>query len=111
MAEQIKTEENKKFTIPEVIPMLSLHNALVFPKMMIPLEIVGGDAALLVDEAMTKDRLVGLINPKYSRLLQHGVKQGGFAVIDMGNNGNIPYMIFFHHSKFLQVICFNWFSR
>src|SRR4030065_475691 len=64
MAEQIKTEENKKFTIPEVIPILSLHNALVFPKMMIPLEIVGGDSALLVDEAMTKDRIVGLIMPK-----------------------------------------------
>jgi ATP-dependent Lon protease len=64
MAEQIKTEENKKFTIPEVLPVLSLHNALVFPKMMIPLEIVGNDSSLLVDEAMTKDRLVGLIMAK-----------------------------------------------
>jgi len=64
MTEQKLPDENKKFSIPEVLPVLSLHNALVFPKMMIPLEIVGNDSSLLVDEAMTKDRLVGLIMAK-----------------------------------------------
>ncbi len=64
MAEQIKPEENKKFTIPEVIPILSLPNILVFPKMMVPLEVSGGKSTQLVDEAMTKDRLIGLIMPK-----------------------------------------------
>jgi len=64
MAEQIKMEENKNIKIPEIIPILSLHNILVFPKMMLPLEVLGGHLALLVDEAMTKDRLLGLIMPK-----------------------------------------------
>ena len=64
MTETKPMEDNKKFTIPEVIPILSLHNILVFPKMMLPLEVAGGNSALLVDEAMTKDRLVGLIMPK-----------------------------------------------
>ena len=64
MAEQIKMEENKNIKIPEIIPILSLHNILVFPKMMLPLEVSGGHLALLVDEAMTKDRLLGLIMPK-----------------------------------------------
>jgi len=64
MAEQIKPEEGKKFNIPEVIPILPLYNVLVFPKMMIPLEVSGGSHAQLIDEAMTKDRLIGLIMPK-----------------------------------------------
>ncbi|HPD58181.1 MAG TPA: endopeptidase La, partial [Smithellaceae bacterium] len=64
MTETKPMEDNKKFTIPEIIPILSLHNILVFPKMMVPLEVSGGHSALLVDEAMTKDRLIGLIMPK-----------------------------------------------
>ncbi len=64
MAEQIKPEEGKKFNIPEVIPIISLYNILVFPKMMVPLEVSGGHSAQLVDEAMTKDRIIGLIMPK-----------------------------------------------
>jgi ATP-dependent Lon protease len=64
MTEQKIFEENKNFSIPEVIPILPLHNVLVFPKMMIPLEVLGGNSISLVDEAMTKDRLVGLIMAK-----------------------------------------------
>ena len=37
-----------------MIPILPLHNVLVFPKTMIPLEVAGSDSALLVDEAMTE---------------------------------------------------------
>jgi ATP-dependent Lon protease len=64
MTEKKPMEDNKKFKIPEIIPILSLQNILVFPKMMVPLEVLGGHSAQLVDEAMTKDRLIGLIMPK-----------------------------------------------
>jgi ATP-dependent Lon protease len=64
MTEQKFFEENKNFTIPEVIPLLPLHNVLVFPKMMIPLEVAGSNSIQLVDEAMTKDRLIGLVMAK-----------------------------------------------
>ncbi|HQL00434.1 MAG TPA: endopeptidase La [Smithellaceae bacterium] len=57
------SENKNTFNIPEVIPILPLNNVLVFPKTMIPLE-VSGAASALVDEAMTKDRLVGLIMAK-----------------------------------------------
>jgi len=62
------TQENgpgnkNTFNIPEVIPILPLQNVMVFPKTMIPLEVTGS-ASALVDEAMTKDRLVGLIMTK-----------------------------------------------
>ncbi len=60
--ENVSTNKNT-FNIPEVIPILPLNNVLVFPKTMIPLE-VSGAASTLVDEAMTKDRLVGLIMSK-----------------------------------------------
>jgi ATP-dependent Lon protease len=63
MTEQNVTENRNNFNIPEVIPLLPLENVLVFPKTMIPLE-VSGYASVLVDEAMTRDRLVGLIMSK-----------------------------------------------
>ena len=63
MTEQNVTENKNNFNIPEVIPILPLHNVLVFPKTMIPLE-VAGNVSVLVDEAMTKDRLIGLIMSK-----------------------------------------------
>ncbi|HQI24501.1 MAG TPA: endopeptidase La, partial [Smithella sp.] len=61
MTEQTVPQQNKNtFNIPEIIPILPLHNVLVFPKTMIPLEVTGS-ASVLVDEAMTRDRLIGLI--------------------------------------------------
>ncbi len=63
MTEQNVSENKKTFNIPEVIPILPLHNVIVFPKTVIPLEVTG-TASMLVDEAMTGDRLVGLIMSK-----------------------------------------------
>ena len=63
MTEQNVSENKNTFNIPEVIPILPLSGVMVFPKTMIPLE-VSGIASVLVDEAMTKDRLVGLIMTK-----------------------------------------------
>ncbi len=64
MTEENVPQHNKStFNIPEVIPILPLRNVLVFPKTMIPLEVTG-TAAVLVDESMTSDRLVGLIMSK-----------------------------------------------
>lgn len=63
MTEQNVTENKNTHNIPDVIPILALQNVMVFPKTMIPLE-VSGIASILVDEAMTKDRLVGLIMSK-----------------------------------------------
>jgi ATP-dependent Lon protease len=72
MTEQKTSEDNNKFSIPEVIPILPLHNVLVFPKTMIPLEVSGGDAQL-IDEAMIKDRLVGLVMIKKEPDNQSGI--------------------------------------
>jgi ATP-dependent Lon protease len=63
MTQQNGSENKNTFNIPEVIPILPLQSVMVFPKTMIPLEVTGS-ASVLVDEAMTKDRLVGLIMSK-----------------------------------------------
>jgi len=49
-----------KINIPEVLPILPLFNIIVFPKMMLPMEVVGEQSIALVDNAMGKDRIIGL---------------------------------------------------
>ena len=88
MTEQNLSEENKNSPIPEVIPLLPLHNVLLFPKMMIPLEVMGANSIQLVDESMVKDRLIGLImakkepvTPDYQYKLEDLHTVGTFATI------------------------------
>jgi ATP-dependent Lon protease len=68
MPDQPAPEELKVIKIPEILPILPLFNVLVFPKMMFPMEIFGDQAMTLVDEAMARDRLIGLILSKKSPL-------------------------------------------
>jgi ATP-dependent Lon protease len=63
MTEQSVPQNKNAFNIPEIIPILPMRNVIVFPKTVIPLEVTG-NASTLVDEAMTQDRLVGLIMAK-----------------------------------------------
>jgi ATP-dependent Lon protease len=88
MTEQNILEENKNSPIPEVIPLLPLHNVLLFPKMMIPLEVMGNNTNQLVDESMVKDRLIGLImarkepdTPDYQYKLEDLHNVGTYATI------------------------------
>ena len=57
---QPTSEELKIATIPEILPVLPLSGAFVFPKMVFPMEVSGDTAVNLIDEAMAADRLVGL---------------------------------------------------
>ncbi|MEE8540935.1 MAG: endopeptidase La, partial [Desulfobacterales bacterium] len=50
--------------IPEILPILPLFDTVLFPKMVLPLVIMEGEAIKLVDEAMAKDRIIGLILSK-----------------------------------------------
>ncbi|MBN1663751.1 MAG: endopeptidase La [Deltaproteobacteria bacterium] len=49
---------------PDVLPILPLYNIIIFPRMMLPLEISGEQAIALVDETMAKDRFMGLVMTK-----------------------------------------------
>jgi ATP-dependent Lon protease len=47
--------------VPEVLPILPLYDAALFPKMVLPLVVMQGESVKLVDEAMAKDRIIGLV--------------------------------------------------
>ncbi|MDM8526121.1 endopeptidase La [Desulfococcaceae bacterium HSG8] len=47
--------------LPETLPILPLFDATLFPKMALPLYVMQGESVQLVDEAMSKDRIIGLV--------------------------------------------------
>jgi len=56
---EISTEK-----LPEIIPILPLFDAALFPRMVFPLVVLQRETVQLVDEVMSKDRIVGLILSK-----------------------------------------------
>ena len=50
--------------IPRVLPILPLYDTVLFPKMVLPIVVIRKEAVHLVDEAMSKDRMVGLLVSK-----------------------------------------------
>ncbi len=50
--------------IPDNLPVLPLFDAVLFPKMVLPLVVIEKDSVKLVDEAMSKDRIIGLLVSK-----------------------------------------------
>lgn len=61
MTEEKTAQDLKVIHIPETLPVLPLFNMIVFPKMMLPMEVFGDQSLQLVDEAMAKDRIIGLV--------------------------------------------------
>jgi ATP-dependent Lon protease len=64
MSDTSSSDELKVVQIPDVLPILPLFNMLVFPKMMLPMEVMGDQSVSLVDEAMSRDRIIGLLLAK-----------------------------------------------
>jgi len=61
MADEKTPTRTLPFDIPEVLPILPLTNVVIFPKMVLPLEIFDEHSVALVDEAMATNRLIGLV--------------------------------------------------
>ncbi|OGP63431.1 MAG: endopeptidase La [Deltaproteobacteria bacterium RBG_13_49_15] len=51
--------------IPELIPILPLFDAALFPKMILPLMVMQEESIQLIDETMSKDRIFGLLLSKH----------------------------------------------
>jgi ATP-dependent Lon protease len=47
--------------MPELLPILPLYDAALFPKMVLPLVVMQSESIQLIDEAMAKDRIIGLL--------------------------------------------------
>ncbi|MFH1980955.1 MAG: endopeptidase La [Pseudomonadota bacterium] len=61
MEERKESREPETDNIPQIIPILPLFDAVLFPKMVLPLVVMEGESVQLVDEAMAKDRIIGLL--------------------------------------------------
>ena len=61
MIEQQPSPELSAEKIPEVLPILPLFDAALFPKMVLPLVVMQPESIKLIDEAMSQNRLIGLI--------------------------------------------------
>jgi ATP-dependent Lon protease len=64
MADQRASMESDVEKLPELLPILPLFDAVLFPKMVLPLVVMQGESVQLVDEAMAKDRIIGLVVSK-----------------------------------------------
>ena len=61
MADRQSPVEFDTGKVPEILPVLPLFDAALFPKMVLPLVVLQGESVQLVDEAMAKDRIIGLV--------------------------------------------------
>jgi ATP-dependent Lon protease len=61
MTDQKTPLEGDDQKLPERLPILPLHETALYPKMVLPLVVMQGDSVRLVDEAMQKNRIVGLL--------------------------------------------------
>ncbi len=61
MTDQKPPVEVNDQKLPERLPILPLHETALYPKMVLPLVVMQGDSVRLVDEAMQKNRIVGLL--------------------------------------------------
>ncbi len=64
MAENKPIADYDTDNLPTVLPILPLYDAALYPKMVLPLVVMQGDSIKLVDEAMSKNRIIGLVVSK-----------------------------------------------
>jgi ATP-dependent Lon protease len=56
--------ENSSEKTPGVLPILPLFDTVLFPKMVLPLVVMQEESIQLIDDAMEKDRVIGLVVAK-----------------------------------------------
>ena len=75
--------------IPELLPILPLFDAALFPKMVLPLVVMQGESVRLVDEAMAKNRIIGLV---VSKKPEEGLKPDEKDLAQVGTSALILKM-------------------
>jgi ATP-dependent Lon protease len=50
--------------LPDILPVLPLYDTVLFPKMVLPLVVMQKESVQLIDDAMSKDRIIGLLVSK-----------------------------------------------
>ena len=64
MTEEQAPKDLSSDKLPEVLPILPLFDTALFPKMVLPLVVMQRESIQLIDEAMSGDRIIGLLVSK-----------------------------------------------
>ncbi|MFC1814274.1 endopeptidase La, partial [Thermodesulfobacteriota bacterium] len=67
--------------LPEILPILPLFDAALFPRMVLPLVVMQKQSIQLVDEAMSQNRMIGLIAAKKP------IEEGSYSQEDLHTIG------------------------
>jgi len=81
MQEKPPTMDYNAENLPSVLPILPLFDATLFPKMVLPLVVMKGDSVNLIDEAMAKDRMIGLLVAKKTEKARPDPESGDLATV------------------------------
>jgi ATP-dependent Lon protease len=73
-------QNKNEHKLPEVLPILPLFDAALYPRMVLPLVVMQTDSIQLVDEAMAKDRIIGLVLSKKDVEETAGAKENLYGV-------------------------------
>ena len=73
--------------IPKFLPMLPVMDTVLFPKMVVPLELAGNESLGLVEDAVNSDRIIGLLAVKNPE------KKSGFKHEDLYTVGTSGFII------------------
>jgi len=79
---EIKTDK-----LPEILPILPMIDAVLFPKMVLPLMVIQERSIQLVDEAMSQNRIIGLVVAK------EPIKEGTYTKKDLHEVGTIALIL------------------
>src|SRR3989304_5026589 len=83
MTDEIPPEQSTSTStatpIPETLPILPITDSVLFPKMVFPLLVMAPDSVQLIDETMSRDRMVGMVLAKPDEASDGPLKPGDYA--------------------------------
>jgi ATP-dependent Lon protease len=83
---QASQTENLTAEMSETLSILPLFDATLFPKMVLPLVVMQGESIQLIDEAMSKNRIIGLLVSKEKEMKAGYLRED---LYDMGTSALI----------------------
>ena len=73
-------QNQNEHELPDVLPILPLFDAALYPKMVLPLVVMQPDSIQLVDEAMAKNRMIALVLSKKQVQETAGLKENLYGI-------------------------------
>ena len=81
MTDEKPPEQSTSTPIPETLPILPITDSVLFPKMVFPLLVMTPDSVQLIDETMSRDRIVGMVFVKPDETSDSLPKPGNYAAV------------------------------